>query len=136
MDAQALTSGEIEVLIDGLTDDVSFSWVLDHLGLRGASLERGGAPSEEEIALVFTALERLTKWALIEVGRIDFIDGGPAGRVAPVRQVCESLEVVRGRVEECVARGDWAEWAFAFWVVNTSAGNEIAREVLATRDTV
>jgi hypothetical protein len=63
-------------------------------------------------------LERLHERGLIDVGRIVYVDGGPPGRVAPVRHIAEPLSVVRERVEAEIASADQpTDWEFSCWVV-------------------
>jgi hypothetical protein len=119
---QALTPGELTLLRDVETDDVSFGWVLIDLGLRGNPPSNPDwRPGERDVDAAFNALERLYERGLIEVGRIEYVDGGPAGRVAPVRHVAEPLSVVRERVEaEIAAAVQPTDWEFSCWVVAAS----------------
>lgn len=126
-----LTDAEIELLVDGLTDDVSFDMALLHLGIRGNSPDRNEAPDAAQIEAVFRSYERLINNGLIQLGRVQYIDGGPPGRVAPVEHVEEPLREVRTRVDHaCSSATDWADWAFGCWTVNTEGGDAIARKQL------
>lgn len=61
----------------------------------------------------------------MQIGRVQCIDGGPPGRVAPVEHIAEPIGEVRQRVENA-CRSD-AESEFACWLVDTLAGDEVAR---------
>jgi hypothetical protein len=116
-----LSPGEKALVLDAQTDDVSFVWVLIDLGLRENPPSRPDwRPGAHEIGLAFDALERLHRLGLIDVGRIEYVDGGPPGRLAPVRHVAEPLAEVRQRVEEEVAAARQpTDWEFSCWVVAT-----------------
>jgi hypothetical protein len=124
----ALTYGELEILIDGLTDDVAFNWVVAHLGLK---MEPNHPPGDRAIDEVFIHVERLVANGLARIGRTEYIDGGTPGRVAPVRLVDEPIALVEDRVRSsCAAASDWGDWAFAFRLVNTDSGDEVAQWAL------
>ena len=114
-----LSDGEVALVRDAQSDNVAFVWVLIHLGLRGnppSSPDWRPGPSEIESA--FAVLERLTSRGLIGVGRVEYIDGGPPRRVAPLRHVAEPLAVVQERVQEAVASAcESTDWEFSCWVV-------------------
>jgi len=75
-------------------------------------------PGHRDIDSAFEALERLHSQGLIEVGRVEYRDGGPPGRVAPVRHIAEPLVVVRQRVEaEVAAETQSSDWEFSCWEV-------------------
>ena len=116
-----LTQGELTLLRDAETDDVFFVWVLIDLGLRGnppSSPE--WRPGVQDIEAAFHALERLQERGLIDVGRTEYVDGGPSGRVAPVRHIAEPLALVRERVEAEIASAVCpTDWEFSCWVVAT-----------------
>jgi len=127
-DGQELTKGELKIFIDGLTDDVAFELVLIHLGIHESSRRRDGPPVSQDIEEAFRSLERLSRLSLVRLGRIQYIDGGPPGRQAPVEHIEEPLSSVRARVEAaCAAAQEWADWAFSCWVVNTPGGDAAAR---------
>ncbi len=127
----ALTTGEVELLTDGLTDDISFDNALIDLGLRGNPPARNEPPDAIQIDAAFRSYERLLNAGLIRLGRVQYIDGGPPGRVAPIEHLVESLTQVRARVEEaCRTASDWGDWGFSCWSVNTSDGDAAARERL------
>ena len=97
------TLGELEILIDGLSDDVAFIWVLIHLGIRtNPPPTPDWAPAASDLQNAFASLRRLANHRLIRVGRIEYVDGGPPGRLAPVRHVAEDMDVVVSRVEAAV----------------------------------
>lgn len=126
-----LNDSEVELLIDGLTDDVAFVWVLIHLGLRGNPSAEAGPPSAEQVDAAFAALDRMAGAGLLRIGRMEYIDGGPPGRVAPAKHVEEPTDDVRARVvQACLSGVDW-EWSC--WVVNTDDGDEVARRAIASR---
>lgn len=98
-----LSPSELTLLRDARKDDVSFVWVLIDLGLRGnPPSDPDWRPGEHELDAAFHALERLHQRGLIDVGRIEYRDGGPPGRDAPVRHIPESLAAVRQRVEAAI----------------------------------
>jgi hypothetical protein len=117
-----LTAGELALLRDAESDDVAFSWVLIDLGLMGnPPSSPDWQPSDHVIDAAFAALQRLHERGLIEVGRIEYVDGGPPGRVAPVRHVAEPLSVVRQRVAADIASAsEQTDWEFSCWVVGTT----------------
>jgi hypothetical protein len=127
-DTDALSSGEIALLVDGLTDDVSFGWALIHLGLREDPPPEDVPPTGDVIAAAFASFERLVNLGLVEIGRIEYVNPGqPAGSVAPVKHVAEPIDAVRARVErECAQASRDTDWMFACWLVNTPAGHERA----------
>ncbi len=127
-----LKPGELEILIDGLSDDVAFEWVLIHLGIRtNPPPTPNWAPAASDLNAAFASLRRLTDLTLIRVGRIEYVDGGPPGRLAPVKHVAEDIDTVVSRVEAAVRTARVSDdWAFSCWVVNTDQGNVIARRAL------
>jgi len=116
-----LSDREIALVQDARSDDVAFVWVLIHLGLRGNPPSHPDwRPGPNEIESAFATLERLERRGLVEVGRVEHIDGGAPGRVTAVRHVAEPLAVVRERVEEAVALASAPmDWEFSCWVVAT-----------------
>ncbi len=127
----ALTDGELELLVDGLTDDVSFDNALIDLGLRGTPPDRNEPPDAAAVDAAFRSYERLISAGHIRLGQIQYIDEGPPGRVAPVKHVVEPVRQVRARVEEaCRTASDWGDWAFSCWSVNTSDGDAVASKRL------
>jgi len=127
-----LTSDELDLLIDGLSDDISFLWVLIHLVIRtNPPPTSDWAPSEKDLHDVFDSLKRLTDLGLIRVGRIEYVDRGPPGRPAPVEHITEDLDVVRSRVELAVRTASVSDdWAYSCWIVNSEKGDMVAREAL------
>lgn len=81
-----------------------------------------------EVEEAFAALGRLSDAGLIRVGRIEYVDDGPPGRVAPVKHVVEQLDMVKARVRASCLRGK--DWEWSCWVVNTTDGDAIARRSL------
>lgn len=134
MVATSLTSGETELLIDGLSDDVAFVWVLIHLGLRGNPPEGEDAPSDEEVDAAIRSLENLSRAGLVRVGHMEYLDGGPPGRVAPVKHVEDPIDHVANEVRSACRSG--VDWEWSCWVVNTTAGDEAARAALQAADGV
>ena len=114
-----LSDHEIALVQDARSDDVAFVWVLIHLGLRVNPPSRPDwRPDPSEIESAFATLERLASRGLVEVGRVEHIDGGAPGHVASVRHVAEPLAVVGERVEEAVALASGpTDWEFSCWVV-------------------
>lgn len=109
---------ELALLRDAETGDVSFDWVLIHLGLRANPPEEPAArPGAHEIDTAFEVLSRLLELGLVEVGQMEYMDGGPPGRIAPVHHVAEPLDVVKERVTRAATQlGDWEH---SCWVVAT-----------------
>lgn len=109
------------MLRDAASDDVSFGWVLAHLGLRDPDeWTEAWRPSAAAIDQTFESLNRLVAAGSIEIGRLEYIDGGPAGRIAPVRHVPEPIGIVRNRVHTAVAASQTAtDWEFQGWVVRS-----------------
>jgi hypothetical protein len=134
----ALTNGETELLIDGLDDDVAFTWALIHLGIHEspAAASEAPPPESEAISAAFNSFERLLARDLVKLGRMEWVDPDQrTGSAAPVKHVSEPIQVVRERVERtCRDAKDWSDWAFCCWLVNTEAGNDIARVALANED--
>ena len=130
----ALSKGETDILVDGLTDDVSFSWVLIHLGIRANPSPLDEAPQDEAIATAFAHIERLVSRGFVKVGRVEHLDpNAPQGTLAPVKHVEEPIDVVRTRVERtCREAKDWSDWAFSCWLVNTDAGDAVGRLAVET----
>lgn len=129
----ALSKGETEILIDGLSDDVSFSWALIHLGIRANPPVEDVPPSTESIAIAFESFERLVSAGLAKLGRVEYADRTQTtGSLAPVTHVAEPIEIVRERVERaCREASDQSDWAFCCWLVNTGSGDAVARVALA-----
>lgn len=127
-----LPNGELQLLIDGLTDVVSFDMALLHLGLRGNPPDRSEPPNTAQIEVAFRRFEGLLTGGLIQLGRMQYVDGGPPGRVAPVEHIEERFQDVRSRVKEaCRTAEDWGDWAFSCWTANTADGDALARELLS-----
>lgn len=132
MSETSLTPGEKNILVDGLSDDVAFGWVLIHLGIRANSpATPGWWPSEVDVATAFGILRKMVEADLVRVGRLEYVDDGPSGRVAPVRHVAEEPAASEQRVLDAVrAKDDPQVWEFACWVVNTEKGDTVARGVV------
>ncbi len=126
------TLGELELLIDGLSDDVAFVWVLIHLGIRtNPPPTHDWAPAASDLQDAFASLRGLTSLGLIRVGRIEYVDGGPPGRLAPVRHIAEDMDAVVNRVKTAVQTACVEhDWAYSCWVVNTDEGDVVARAAL------
>ena len=127
-----LTSGEIELLVAGLSDDVALAWVLIYLGIRGNPPAHPGPPSASDVDTAFVALNRLSRAGLVSVGHLEYLDGGPPGRTAPVKHAQEPIGDVKTRVLEACANGTDREWSC--WVVNTADGDERAQSQRSRRD--
>jgi len=116
---------ELALLADAASDDVSFDWVLLHLKLMPELRDSSWRPGSAELEAAFSTLAKLSERGLIQVGHTEYLDGGPAGRVAPVKHVAEPLIVVRERVTSAAANGiDSVDWAFQCWVVGSDLLNE------------
>ena len=127
-----ISGGEIELLIDGLTDDVAFVWALVDLGLRRND-GTDEAPSASTVDEAFLLFRRLLDRDLIRIGKVVYVDPDqPRGTVAPVTHVSEPIELVHQRVLDACAKAesDGVDWEWSCWTVNTEAGNDMARQVL------
>lgn len=112
------TPGERELLADAESDDVSFDWILVRLGLAPDSWDSAWRPTVVEVEQAFTSLERLSRAGLLRVGTIEYVDGGPPGRVGPVRHTAEPIPEVKARVLGAVASASNPfDWAFSCWAV-------------------
>jgi hypothetical protein len=129
--AHAASAAEIELLIDGLSDDVASIWALIHLGLRADPPAVDDPPSAEVVTAGFESIDRLWSEGLVEVGRLEYADPStPPGTVAPVRHVAEPLDGVKDRVHRaCASASEWHDWAYSCWLANTAAGDAIAQRV-------
>jgi hypothetical protein len=121
-DRANLIAGEIQLLTDAETDDVSFDWVLIHLDI---GVDHGNRvdwrPTNSDFDAAFMSLARLVDRGLVRVGHVEYVDGGPPGRVAPVRHVAEDLDRVRARVEARIRDPhDITDWAYSWWVVSVT----------------
>jgi hypothetical protein len=123
VDKLELTAGEIELLDAGRHDDIALDWVLIHLGL----VDTPGMPirpSTGQLDQAFVALARLADLGLVRVGHIEYMDRGPAGRVAPVELVPVPLDELRTQVDAAVASAvQHTDWGLSCWSVNTDAGD-------------
>lgn len=128
----SLSRGEVELLIDGLTDDVAFVWVLIDLGIHGNPPNTPGPPAATEVATAFQSIEHLVGLGLIAAGRLEPDDGGPSGRLTPVHHVSEPLSVIRSRVDAALAAG--TDWEWTCWLVNTDAGDLVARQAIQANE--
>jgi hypothetical protein len=130
IDDSVVTGGELALLVDGLMADVWFGWALIRLGLRENPPRETVPPTLEMVAEAFGSFEWLVSLGLVEIGRFEFSDAAePAGSLIPVKLAAEPINRVRDRVEwECVQPSPDTAWAFACWLVNTDAGNELARK--------
>ena len=118
MDAELLTAGELKLLEDASVDDVHTLSMLSDLGLVGSAHD---AVTAEILDSAFASLAKLLDRGLIRVGRVEYVDAGAPGRIAPVRHISESLSTVRAHVESSTANAaDPTSWWFASWVVGTN----------------
>ena len=79
-----LSAAEMELLIHGLSDDVSFFWVLHLLGLID-NPPKTPHPDAQTVETGFATLQRLNTQGLIEVGSVRYVDPQtPRGTLAPV----------------------------------------------------
>lgn len=125
-----LQPGELDLLVDGLSDDVAFVWVLIHLRMVENPPGQSTPPTAAEAERALTSLRRLQDEGLIAVGHMEYVDGGPPGRVAPVRHVPDPDDVVETRVLEACRSG--VDWEWSCWVANTDLGDAVARRCLDT----
>ena len=79
----------------------------------------------------FAALDRFSQAGFVSVGHLEYLDGGPPGRLAPVTHVQEPIGEVKIRVVEACAHG--TDWEWSCWVVNTADGDELARAARSKR---
>ena len=117
-DEAKLTDEERELVDDARKDDISFLWVLIHLGIMGNPPPfPSWRPSAMEVEKAITTLDKLATYGCIVVGRLD-----ATGEVAPpgipvVRHVKEPLQVVHDRVIASLDVPDPFEWKTACWVI-------------------
>jgi hypothetical protein len=131
-DQYAVTQAEIALLIDGLSDDVSFVSALIDLGIRSNPPAVDEPPNADAIAAAFQSFDRLISAGLVKLGRIAYVDRTqPPGRIAPIEHVEEPIQIVRERVERS-SQGALTstDWAFSCWLMNTDSGDVIARRAL------
>ncbi|MEX2555885.1 MAG: hypothetical protein WEB06_09655 [Actinomycetota bacterium] len=135
MDPIDLSPGEEELLIDGLSDDVAFLWVLIHFGIReNPPATPDWRPTKSDVAAAFASLRKLVDAGVVRVGRLEYADDGPPERVAPVKHVAEEVTEALQRVEKAlIVATEARDWESACWVVNTEKGDAIARRALAER---
>jgi len=126
----ALTHGEIELLTDGLSDYVDFGWVLVRLDIRGNPPIDPGPPSEADVDAAFSILDGLSDRGLIKVGHMEYDDGGPPGRLAPIHHVEDPLGAAKASVLEGLMNSASDDWKWNCWVENTNAGSDLIRTVL------
>ena len=131
VDDPGLAPGEIELLIDGLSDDVAFVWVLIHLGIRANPPTSPDPPSIADVDSAFSTLKKMTQRGLVKVGHIEYLDGGPPGTLAPVKHVEDPLPDVKDAVLHALESG--SDWEWSCWVVNTPLGDILARTALEGR---
>lgn len=126
---EELSDGEVQLLVDGLTDDVAIVWAMIHLGVRSNPPTDPGPPTMHDIDRTFTVLEQLSARGLVRVGRMEYDDGGPPGRAAQAHHVEEPLDAVRARVKDVCGEAE-TDWEWTGWIVNTEAGDNAARHAL------
>ena len=130
--ASDLTPERIELLIDGLSDDIAFVWVLIHLGLRpNDGSGDPGPPLVSDVDAAFVVLDELSRAGLVKVGHMEYVDGGPPGRVSPVKHVEDPIHLAKQRVTTACLRG--SDWEWACWVVNTPTGDGVAVAAFESR---
>ena len=136
MTSVELTPREIDVLVHGLDDDVSFDWVLGLLGAEPAEGVTWIRPTAEDLDTAFESLRRLVDGGYALIGRMRFKDADRAGQrppapAAPLELIPEDLPDVRRLVDAAVAAASTpTDWAFACWVVNTPKGDAVATAAL------
>ena len=114
-----LTPGEVDVLIDGLTDYVSFNLVLTRLGLEPREGVEWIRPSAADLGAAFGSVQQLVDGGFACIGRLEPVNGD---------FVTEDQHDVRRRVEAAVATATTSsEWAFVCWLANTPHGDAFAR---------
>lgn len=133
MPHEQLSDGEVELLIDGLTDDVAIVWAMIHLGVRSNPPADPGPPTTDDVERTFSALRHLSAAGMVRIGRMEYDDGGPPGRLAPIHHVEEPLETVKARVVDA-CRGSEIDWEWTAWILNTEAGDNAARHALGSRE--
>jgi hypothetical protein len=124
-DDQPLTMGELEILVDGLSDEVAFTYVMDHLELTGARDVPPGPERTAAVNLAIDALRKLVARGLVEVGHTET---GPRGRYA---FVADHPEIVWLRLQRDSLSAEPSDLWFSCWCVNTPHGDDVARGHLA-----
>ena len=135
MDGTELTKDEVELLIDGSSDDVAFNWTLIRLDIFQNPPLRPGPPSGVEIDRAFESIERLVEGGYIVLGHTEYVDDGPPGRAAPVRIISEPIGLVKERVEKACAEArkhsnGSDDWMYSCWLTCTESGCAVATEAL------
>lgn len=120
-----LGEGEVRLLVDALSEDVPAVWVLIQLGIRDNPPPTGWIASSEDLDRAAIVLRRLLDLGLIEVGRVETVDGRPFGRDVPNRFVAERLDSATDRAKVGLSNHAW-EWAY--FVVLTSLGETLASQ--------
>jgi hypothetical protein len=122
-------AGEIELLVDGLNDDVSLVWALIRLGIRSNPDERPGwKPSQDDLQVTFESFRRL----IAATPQLQHDGGGPPGRLVPHEHVSENNADIRDRVDrEVASAARESDRAYACWLANTPKGDEVAREAIS-----
>ncbi|HAX82729.1 MAG TPA: hypothetical protein DCY40_09205 [Actinobacteria bacterium] len=141
MTHEQLTEGQIEVLIDGLSDDIAFVWILIHLGIRKNPPGTSRPPTRQQILSAFQGLAALVEGGWARLGRIETIAETESGLlgIRSVRHVEEPLLEVRRRVQRScwkarlLGRSLGRSWEWSCWLVNTPEGDEAAQHALKTR---
>jgi hypothetical protein len=135
VDDEPLGDGELEILVDGLSDEVAFIYVLSHLGLVDASEAAPGPDRAAAVEQAIDHLRRLVDRELIQVGRTEYVDVGPPGRLAPYRHVAEPPTDVWTRLRQDSLNADPHALDWSCWSVNTTAGDALARRYLDRQGT-
>jgi hypothetical protein len=124
---EPLTEGEVAILVDGLSDEVGFIYVMHHLGF-GAYVGAGpGAERSRAVQSAIDSLRRLVDRGLVLVGYTQYVDGGPPGRLAPYEHVSESPDDVWRRLRSDSLSTEPGALDWSCWCVNSPAGDEVAR---------
>jgi hypothetical protein len=133
--ADELSEGELNILVDGLSDEVAFFYVIIHLGLLEAVDEAAPGPTRTRVVnAAIESLQRLIDRGLLLVGHTRFVEEGgppaPGRRLTPYEHVPEEPVDVwqRLRTDSLSPVSDDLYWSC--WCVNTAAGNKVARAYL------
>lgn len=89
------TDPELDLLINGLSDDVAFVWVLVHLRLRSNPPAASAPPSADDVHAAFEVLEKLSHARLLKIGHYGVHRRRSVG-------TCRAGETRRG----CTGRGE------------------------------
>jgi hypothetical protein len=127
--ARPRLSEEQEVILaTGAMGPVDLANLLIHLCI-GSSGLLGRAPTAGKLDEFFREIEPLVRHHLARPGRVaDASLGRLRSRRFDVEEDDQPFEGIQERVrQDCAAAIEPEDWAFSFWLINTEAGDAVAR---------